>query len=308
MKTVSGRKTRTGIMAICSRQTANTKIIVEIRLDDDHNNGHADFAITCQGYRNAGNGQWVEDFGGADHKNILKYFPEFEDFVKLHLSDCHGIPDYGLVNGLFFLHEYGPQACAEHLRISIDEARMFLNTDKLYASYLVVEKGIYQRWQTEADAAIKHLEELSGLTFVNPHKDDERPQFQPLTPEEKAEVEKRIAENYYTPEAIQARADEAARLKHEKDRQNIVDRYDNAIRKATEEKQVMLYVFDRLGTVSNVIYYDHRNTVSFNWQDPRIICHSDRKWTQAEFVDFVNSVDYSQLPEGIQFEIKNQYV
>lgn len=306
-KTVSGRKTRTGIMAVCSRQTNSTKIVVEIRLDDDHNNGHADFSITCDGWRKARNGQWVESFGGADHESILKYFPEFKDFVQLHLCDCHGAPMYALENGLYWLREKGPEACADYLRISVDEAKMLQNTDKLYAVYLLVKNGIYQRWQAEADAAIKHLEQLTGLEFVNPHKEGERPCFQTLNSDETTEVEKRISDGYYTPEAIQARADEAARLKREKDRQDIVERYDKTIKKATDEKRIMLYIFDRLGTVSNIIFYDHRQTVVFNWSDPRFVGSSEKKWTQEEFVDFVNSVDYSKLPEGIQFEIKYQY-
>lgn len=306
MKTVIGRKTRTGIMAICSRQTNKTKIVVEIRLDDDLNNGHADFSMCCNGWEKAKNGTWVESFGGADHKSILKFFPDFADFAKLHLCDCHGVPMYALENGLYILREKGPEACSDYLRISLDEAKMLQNTDKMYAAYLLVKNGIYQRWQAEADAAIKHLEELTGLEFVNQHKDDERPQFQPLTEEEKAEVEKRINEHYYTPDAIQARADDEARRKREKERQEIVDRYDKDVEKALRDKQVMLYVFDRLGTVSNVIYYDHSNTLAFNWENPQYASHV-RHWKQEEFVDFVNSVDYSKLPEGIKFDLKYQY-
>lgn len=44
--------------------------------------------------------------------------------------------------------------------------------------------------------------------------------------------------------------------------------------------------------------YDHTNKVVFNWLD-----YKD-KISQGDFVDFLNNVDYSKLPEGITFEIK----
>lgn len=60
----------------------------------------------------------------------------------------------------------------------------------------------------------------------------------------------------------------------------------------------MLYIFDSGISTENVIYYDHTNTARFNWKD------YDKKVSQEEFCDFINSVDYSQLPKGIKFEIK----
>lgn len=63
-------------------------------------------------------------------------------------------------------------------------------------------------------------------------------------------------------------------------------------------KKVMLCVFDYGLSTDNVIYYNHTNTLSFNW------CDYGEKITQEEFDDFVNNVDRSQLPEGIKFELK----
>lgn len=57
-------------------------------------------------------------------------------------------------------------------------------------------------------------------------------------------------------------------------------------------------MFDHGLSVDNVIYYNHTNTLSFNWRD------YGEKITQEEFDDFVNNVDRSQLPEGIKFELK----
>lgn len=63
------------------------------------------------------------------------------------------------------------------------------------------------------------------------------------------------------------------------------------------DKKIMLCVFDYGLSTDNVIYYNHTNTLSFNWRD------YGEKITQEEFDDFVNNVDRSQLPEGIKFEL-----
>ena len=60
----------------------------------------------------------------------------------------------------------------------------------------------------------------------------------------------------------------------------------------------MLYIFDSGVSIDNVIYYDHKNTVCFNWNE------YDKKISQEDYIDFINKIDYSKLPEGIKFEIK----
>jgi hypothetical protein len=81
-------------------------------------------------------------------------------------------------------------------------------------------------------------------------------------------------------------------------RAEICEQYDKIIRNAETDKKVMLCVFDYGLSTDNVIYYNHTNTLSFNWRD------YGEKITQEEFDDFVNNVDRSQLPEGIKFELK----
>ncbi len=41
--------------------------------------------------------------GGADHKTILKHFPQFADLAALHLSDMDGKPTYAEENGWYKL-------------------------------------------------------------------------------------------------------------------------------------------------------------------------------------------------------------
>ena len=305
-------KTQTGIVHIATKETSKKKIVVEIRLDDECHNGHCDFAITGETYIKE-SGRWIHNEGGCIHDTILKYFPEFKDFVTLHLSDCHGVPMYAVENGIYWLKEGGAEKAAEYLHISKAEA-MQLSADKRYFKYQLFKMGIVDRWQKAADAAIKHLEELSGDTFVNPYKPEEERTLT-LTDEECQEVETLLAQGYWEKEAIAEREEKARIEKLEKERDRIVSRYDKVMQDAVLDKAVSLYIFDRLGTVDNIIYYTHKNTVVFNYTEERF-AHYCKHWTREEFQAFVDSVsedDHSDwddevfLPEGIKFEFQYDY-
>lgn len=111
-------------------------------------------------------------------------------------------------------------------------------------------------------------------------------------------IEERIKAGYYSAENIEKRREEAHKTKMAAKRAKICERYDKIIREAEKDKKIMLCVFDYGLSTDNVIYYNHTNTLSFNWND------YEKKITQEEFDDFVNNVDRSQLPEGIKFELK----
>lgn len=280
-----------------SKVVGSEKFNVNIRLDDCCGNGICEFAITCDIYERAKNDRWVWSAGGCQHDKILKHFPELADFVALHLSNVHGQPMYPEANGHHFLTKEGAKKCAEYLRIDEQTAQM-LSGDRAFFKYQLFALGIVDKWQREADKAIKHFEELKGGKWVNPYTPDEERFVLRLTEDERAEIEGLVASGYYEPERIKERADKAKEVKREKERREIVERYDNKIREAELEKAVYLCVFDTLGTTNNVIYYNHLNTLCFNWKN------YGEKWTQEQFCDFVNSVDKSRLPEDIKFEIK----
>ena len=42
------------------------------------------------------------DISGAIHEEILKYFPQLEDFASIHLSDIDGKPLHSLENGKYW--------------------------------------------------------------------------------------------------------------------------------------------------------------------------------------------------------------
>ena len=78
------------------------KIIeVEVRLDDECKNGHADFGITGIVYNKSKSERNIIA-AGCCHKEILKAFPELKCFVDLHLSDSQGTPMYAVENGYYF--------------------------------------------------------------------------------------------------------------------------------------------------------------------------------------------------------------
>lgn len=275
----------------------NSRIDVTIRIDDTCGNGHCDFAITADIYEKAKNGRWVWTSGGCQHEEILKQFPEFSDFVALHLSNIHGAPMYPEANGYHWLTTEGAKKCADYLRID-EQTALMLSGDKRYFKYQLFALGIVDKWQKEADEAIAHYERLKGEKWVNPYTPEDETFQLILTEEERREVENLIKADYYTPEAVKARAEEQERTKREQERAAIAKRYDDKVADALKEKDVYLCVFDTLGTTDNVIYYSHLNEIAFNWKS------YGKEWTQEEIVDFTNNVDRSRLPEGVTIRIK----
>ena len=140
---------------------------------------------------------------------------------------------------------------------------------------------------------------LTGEEWENPYKyDKERKHIKAFTDEEAAEMNKRIDAGYYTPKAMQERKEEAIRKANEKKRAEIIANYEKKVSKLEEERTVYLYILDSGLSVDNVIYYGHTKEVIFNWQE------YGEKISQEDFIGFLNSVDYSNLPEGITFKIK----
>jgi hypothetical protein len=160
--------------------------------------------------------------------------------------------------------------------------------------------GIVDHWEEESRKAIEHLEQITGKKFVNPYNENDEKFVLRYTQEELDDMTKKIDSGYYSQEQIEARDRKKREAKHYADRERIVNRFDKEIRKSETEKQVYLYVFDMLGTIENIIYYCHSNTLTFNWSN---MSH-ERKWTREEFDGFLNNVDRSQLPDGIKLEFK----
>lgn len=100
------------------------------------------FSLTSSIDRDARNGRWVDDSGGANHDEILRHFPELADLAALHLSDIDGVPSSAEANGWYWLagscgglgeryhggnREYGDTSEGECLRIFAEYVRIPLS-------------------------------------------------------------------------------------------------------------------------------------------------------------------------------------
>lgn len=276
------------------------KINVTISLDDECHNNICDWSITADIYRKNKASRWIYCGGGCCHEEILKQFPEFDKFVRLHLSNYLGQPTYAVENGAYIMKQKGINAAAEYLRISADEAGQLYKAvdDKEYFKYLLFSCGIVDKWAKESAAAIAELERLCGKKWENPYKPEEERFILRLPDEERTEIENRIKSGYYSEESVNLRKDNATKAEIAKRIEDIETDFNKAVSKAEAEKNVKIYILKSGIMTTNFIYYNHTNKVVFNWLD------YDDKISQEQFVDFINNIDYSQLPEGIQFEIK----
>lgn len=275
------------------------RINATVSLDDDCKNGVCSWSVTGEYSEQLKNDRWVNISCGAIHDTILKHFPELSDFVALHLSNIHGQPMYPVENGHYWLTRNGVEGAAEYLRIPVEIARL-LSGDKDLFKYQLKQLGIVDHWEEESRKAIEHLEQITGKKFVNPYNENDEKFVLRYTQEELDDMAKKIDSGYYSKEQIEARDRKKREAKHYADRKRIVNRFDKEIRKSETEKQVYLYVFDMLGTIENIIYYYHSNTLTFNWSNMSL----ERKWTREEFDEFSNNVGREFLPDGIKLEFK----
>jgi hypothetical protein len=276
------------------------RIDVKIQLADECNNRVCSWSITADIYEKRKNGRFVWCSGGCCHDEILKHFPEFSKFVSLHLCDCYGAPIYAVENGFYLIGKESKEKVMDYLRVTKEEYNALRQvSDKQYFKYLLYMMGIVNRWNEEAKEAVKELESLTGNEWENPYEyDKERKHITAFTDEEAAEMNERIDTGYYTLEAMKARKEEAKRRAYEKKRAEIIADCEKELSKLEEEKTVKLYILDSGLSVDNVIYYNDRKEVVFNWLE-----YKD-KISQDVFIDFLNNVDYSKLPKGITFKIK----
>lgn len=276
------------------------KICAKVSLDDDCNNMHADFSITADVYEKTKNGRWLWVAGGCQHDLISKHFPELKRFIPLHLCSHDGSPMYPVENGTYHVFNSPEIVANEYLRLSDGEMQK-LNADPndhTYFKYMLFHLGIVARWQKEADDFIQFLEEKTGVEWENPYTPEQERFRITLSPEEHSDIEAKIRNGYYTDANIAKRCEDKKRREIEKKRNEILEEYSKKELEARNERDIKLYILDSGLPVDNVIYYHHGNKVVFNWKN------YDKKITQEQFVDFINQVDYSKLPDGVEFSIK----
>jgi hypothetical protein len=273
---------------------------IVISLNDDCKNGHADFSITATGWEK---GKVRSDrnmiYGGCCHEAILEARPDLKMFVDLHLSDCKGAPMYAIENGRYHMKEDPTgRIPKEYLRITDQEYDVLKTATEsaIFFAITLQNLGVVKRWQEEATAAIKKLEELTGNEFEDK---STRYQFEMPSEFEINYFKKALAEGYYSPDQVEQRRIDKLEAEKAKKFQDILDQKDKAIKKVEIEYNVdfaILYYGEDL--FENFIYYNHRNEVVFNWLDYK------KKITEDQFNEFLKSVEYTNLPEGIKFSLK----
>ncbi len=274
-------------------------ITVEISLNDECHNGHQDFHITGEIYQ-AGKPKTDRYMiaCGCVHDEILKHFPEFDIFVRLHGCDYKGIQSAAVENGFYFLRNgfnskstgeaFKAEYCAYYRLTTQQFNKLYTAYNKLQFSLMLQNLGILDQWEEEADAAINYMEQLTGTKFVI---DSTKSQYHAPTEDEINKENQMIASGYYT-EAAKAAREEA------KINQSFIDLAndrDKSIKKITNEYEAKLAVLKAGGkkALDNIIFYNHTNTVSFNWRN------SDNLTTEEIEAITANLV----LPDGVKWEI-----
>lgn len=275
------------------------KISAVASLNDDCHNMTHHFSITGDIYEEGENNRWEFCSGGCIHDEIVKHFPELKKYIPLHCSNYLGQPSYPEANGQYHIRRSTKEVAMSYLRCSEQElSNLFLashESERPYFKYLLFKLGLVARWKEEADEFIAFLEQKMGKQWENPYKPEEERFVLRLSDEEQRNVELKITEGFYLPESIAKRQEERVRLANEKIRNEVLKEYEEKVRKAKEQRDVMLYIFDNGLPIDNVIYYDHSKEVVFNWMEYR------DKISKEQFDEFVNKLDYSRLPEGIKF-------
>lgn len=256
-----------------SKTIGSKTIYVKIRLNDECKNGHQDFAITADLYE-AGKPKTdrYHISGGCIHDEIIKFFPEFKIFVDLHLCDYEGIPMYAVENGYYHLingfnntkHEesnFENEYCEYYRLHPAQFAILKTSKNKLQFALNLQNLEILLQWKAEANNAIQLLEDMTGAKFLV---DSVKTQFNAPTIEQVQEEQERQNNGYYTPEKQQEREHAGQQL--------IIDKLtadrDKEISKAQIEYDIKIQVLKLGGkkALENCIYYNHSNTLGFNWK------------------------------------------
>jgi hypothetical protein len=281
-----------GIYHTINRNDKSVNCIIKISLDDDCKNGHHDFSMTAT-FWEVGKVRNDRNMitGGCCHDTILKHFPELQIFADLHLSDFKGVPMYAAENGHYHLKNESKETFLSYYPEITAQDYEALSTAINSADYCLklVELGLFERWETKAKQAIELLEKMSGQTVSGLLFGSD-----PIQPEKVEDFKKKVAEGYYTPEAISARIEAERNAKFQK----IEDERTKDIAKVNTECDAKRAVLLGGLPLDNFIFYNHTKTGSFNWKN------YDKKITQEQFEAFVNS-EHAKI-DGVKWEISKK--
>ncbi len=160
-----------------------TKHRIKVRAELVHLDGNKKpyFSITGEVERRSGNNRWVFESGGAIHEQIAEQMPELQPLLLVHLADHNGVPMHPFENAAYWAGESKYQTLdlamlAKHLRVTQPIAEDMLNyiahywgeLDTVTTPAMAWEDAcehydLPAKWQREADAARKMLNQLAQL-------------------------------------------------------------------------------------------------------------------------------------------------
>lgn len=239
----------------------------QIILDDECKNGHLTFSFTGSIKIKKGNGRYYTLISGAIG-NIITYFkPELSMFEKLHLCNHLGQPTY-IDNIRYHINEgKTDREISEMYNISDTKAIEILrnasdNKDLFY--YLVFRLGVAENWENLAGEAIQEIEKRRKCKLKIEGKDRVYKQL----PKEDCEALENLYQLGYASKVQKELRDKARKEEQkQKELKEIEDERNKAIAKAQKEYEIKKAVVSFGISWNNVIFYDHRNKLCFNYLD-----------------------------------------
>lgn len=227
-----------------------------IKLNDRCKNGHLTFSFTGEIKVKKGNGRFYTYISGAIADIITYFKPELEKFNRLHLCNHLGQPMY-IDNIRYHINEgKSNQEISEMYNISDMGAVEILrnasdNKDLFY--YLVFRLGVADTWGKLANEAIQEIESKSDTILKIEGKDRVYKQL----PKEDCELLENLYQSGYASK-VQKELRDKARKEAQKEKE---------LREIEKEYEIKKAVISYGISWNNVIFYDHKNELCFNWSD-----------------------------------------
>jgi hypothetical protein len=269
---------------------------ISIRLNDDCKNGHQDFSITGTSYEK-GKAKTEKNMihGGACGDEIATLWPEFEIFNRLHLCDCKGRPMYAAENGRYHFNNTAFEVGRDYLRLTAEEAKELIPycSEALGFAFQLHKMKIIERWESEANEAIKLLEILTGNEFVN---DSKRYQYETITPEQEKEFLALEKAGHFTTASVAQRKIDKINEANKKRFDDEMAQIEKTKKSAAAKEKALKAILSAGLPLQNCIFYDHSSSCNFNWKSYDILI------TEEQFTVFVknNKID------GFTFELETK--
>lgn len=275
----------------------NTFIDVEIGLRYIKENGYSYFYAVGDVYELKRMREKVIS-SGSIHEEILKYFPEFKIFVQLHVNSSYGMPVHMLSNLKFAIDNNKIDEICRYLGISDVMAKELIcwGEEIDYIKYFLEENDIIYHLRSKANKAIKMLEELTNDEFENPDVLGLY-DYDPLNNDTKEKIKKMHENGYFTMDNVIKRRDEKIKELNLKFLEKEKMKLEKEKREIDNEIKVLEYLCDEGISLINHAYLRLVNVLAINLYETR-----ENAMSEEDYKRFLDNVDYSKLPTGIEFE------